>query len=214
MLCCEANGCEDGHGGSEWGSQFCPGTSDFCGCCNEGGSPIIVSLLGRDVSLSSASEGVLFDFWGNGQPRRYAWPTNPDDAWLVRDLNGNGDIDDAGEMFGNATRLSTGLRANHGYEVLAELDDNNDGLIDRDDPVFGELRVWRDIVRNGRVDSPAELSRLPDAGIRALHTRYHESRRVDQFGNSFRYRSSASFSRVPLVRPTFDVFITVSADTQ
>jgi hypothetical protein len=77
------------------------------------------------------------------------WPEGPDDAWLAMDRNGNGIIDDGSELFGNTRNLRSGINAKHGYEVLAELDDNLDGKIDEADPAFRALLLWGDANRNG-----------------------------------------------------------------
>lgn len=209
VLCCEMNGCAAGHGGANWDPVNCapppdPG-GDGCGCC-DGGTPLIVSLRGRPITLSSAEDGVLFDFLGDGHRKLWAWPTRPDDAWLALDRNGNGNIDNAGELFGNITPLASGQTATNGYEALAELDVNGDGLVDRRDPAYATLRVWRDTLRNGNGDR-GELVSLAHAGVKAIGTAYRESRRTDQWGNAFRYRGRALFDNAPFERPTFDVFL-------
>lgn len=47
---------------------------------------------------------------------------------LVRDLNGNGLIDNGTELFGNSTILSNNETAANGFEALKELDSNGDGI--------------------------------------------------------------------------------------
>ena len=72
-------------------------------CC-EFDSPIVIDTKGDGFDLTSAAEGVLFDFSGDGHKVQIAWTApNSDDAWLVLDRNGNGKIDSAKEMFGNIT---------------------------------------------------------------------------------------------------------------
>jgi hypothetical protein len=142
---------------------------------------------------------------------RLAWPTSPDDVWLVLDRNGNGLVDSGQELFGTATILSSGERAKHGYEALAELDTNGDQSIDSRDTNFNRLMVWRDAVRNGKVDrGEGELLTLARAGILALSTRYEESQRADEWGNAFRYRALATFQETPRRRYSWDVFLTVT----
>jgi Xaa-Pro aminopeptidase len=43
------------------------------------------------------------------------------DGLLVRDLNGDGQVNDGRELFGAGTQLSNGQRAGHGYAALADL---------------------------------------------------------------------------------------------
>ena len=42
-----------------------------------------------------------------------------DDGLLVRDLNGNGNIDNGGELFGDLTQIADGVTAVNGFEALA-----------------------------------------------------------------------------------------------
>ncbi len=158
------------------------------------------------MALSSPQDGVMFDFWGDGHPRLFSWPRHPDDGFLARDLNGNGQIDDASELFGNATRLLSGERASNGYQALAELDANHDGVVDSQDPQFGSLLFWSDATRNGHAD-PGELLPIANVGLKTLSTRYIESTRTDGWGNQFRYVSLAAFTRPPFKRFTVDVFL-------
>jgi len=207
IYCTGANGC---HAGADWRwdpSNCVDGEGDDgCGCCYSS-TPIVVSLRGDHVRLSSASDGVVFDFFGDGHPQRYAWPVDSDDAWLVIDRNHNGQVDDGTELFGNASLLSNGEHARNGYQLLAELDENHDGVVNQLDPGFGQILLWRDKIRNGHVD-PGELIRAVDAGITGFAIRYDESRRTDEWGNVFRYRSNVFFGHAPFERRSFDVFLT------
>jgi hypothetical protein len=71
--------------------------------------------------------------------------------------------------------------------VLHSLDANGDGEINALDPAFADLLLWQDTTRNGVTD-PGELISLTAAGIEGIGVDHAESRRVDQWGNSFRYR--------------------------
>ena len=87
----------------------------------------------------------------------------PEDAFLCRDLNGNGKIDDASELFSSTTDPTTRT----GFEALARLDDNEDGVIDAKDDVYETLLVWRDMNIDGQTQ-PAELSSISAYNIAAL----------------------------------------------
>jgi Ca2+-binding RTX toxin-like protein len=78
---------------------------------------------------------------------------------LARDLNSNGKIDDASELFGNATET--------GFTALSKLDSNKDGKIDSSDTAFGTLRVWQDLDQDGVTDA-GELRTLTEAGIASI----------------------------------------------
>jgi hypothetical protein len=111
---------------------------------------------------------------------------------LVRDLNGNGCIDDGSEMFGSATVLPDGSRASNGFMALAALDQNGDGEISAPDPAFAELGVWTDSNQNGVTD-PGELRSLSSVQIDALSLAATPARQVQQgnlVGLIGSYRSS------------------------
>lgn len=174
-------------------TQSCVGDQmpDECGCCVNW-SPIVIDLDGDGTRFGSADAGVLFDINGTGRRLRVAWPEGGDDAWLALDRNGDGLINDGSELFGNATRLANGSLAQHGYQALAERDDDGDGTITATDAVFGQLRLWRDLDRNG-IGEPAELSRLEEHGIVGLSLDVRESARRDRWGNRFRYRAKVLY---------------------
>jgi hypothetical protein len=176
-----------------------------CQCCVTPWSPILINFTGS-MTLSSAADGVPFDFLATGGTDRVAWPVKPDDAWLVLDRNGNGRIDDGRELFGNRTELADGTRAKHGFIALSEFDVNADGVIDRRDQIFSRLALWRERVRDG-ISQSDELIALPAAGIASLSVTARESRRVDRFGNQFRYRASVGFASGEQ-RFAYDVFLT------
>lgn len=156
-------------------------------------SPILVDWKGEGFHLTSADDGVFFDFPSNGQPIKIAW-TDPgySNAWLVLDRNGNGKIDDAKELFGNLTEQSPSKEPN-GYLALAEFDKpenggNDDGFITSRDSVYSRLRLWVDRNHNG-ISEPDELHKLSELGIARLDLQYQEKDRTDAYGNAFRYRA-------------------------
>jgi len=166
-------------------------------------SPLVLDLDGNGVSMGSAWGGVPFDLLGTGSTVRTAWPEGAD-AWLVLDRNGNGSVDGMSELFGTAT---AGHRWNHGFEPLAELDDNADGVINHHDRAFLSLTLWHDENRDG-TSSPSELISLSEAGIAAIETRpasVRDSSSHDVYGNRIPLR--AEFVRTDGARGAMaDVF--------
>lgn len=177
-------------------------------CADESCTPIIIPLSPEGIWLSDAAAGVYFDIAGRGTADLVAWPVDSDAAWLALDRNGNGSIDDGSELFGNSARLRSGIFAGHGFELLAELDENGDAVIDRHDPAFQHLKLWRDQVRDGVCDAQ-ELMTLQSAGIISIGIDAKEARHRDRWGNEFRYRALVSAQDAPVARYVYDVILQV-----
>lgn len=156
-----------------------------------------------------------FDVNGDGIAERRGWTSlNSDDSWLALDRNGNGIIDGGRELFGSATSqppppANIGL---NGFNALNQYDEagfggNDDGVIDNRDAIFSSLRLWQDTNHNG-ISESNELHTLASKGLARIDTDYKKSKRVDQFGNEFRYRTKVRDAQgAQIGRWAWDVFL-------
>ena len=134
--------------------------------------PMILDLDGDGIETMAAGQyqGALFDHNKDGIRTATGW-VKPDDGLLALDRNGDGIINNGGELFGDSTLLADGSRAAHGYAALVELDSNGDGKVDAADEQFADLRVWRDLNSDG-ISTASELFTLEELGIASLDTAY------------------------------------------
>ena len=183
---------EDGLGGLAW--EGYKGARDFL-FLNRNGQyhvhdPLALDLDGDGIETVATKgfAGALFDHRSQGIRTATGW-VSADDGLLVRDLNGNGIIDNGGELFGDNTRLKDGSLAKHGYAALAELDTNGDKVISAADAAFSSLRVWRDLNQDG-ISQADELRTLEESGILSLNVDYKDINKNLGNGNTLAQEGS------------------------
>ena len=137
--------------------------------------PLALDLNGNGIETLAANghDGALFDHERLGIRTATGW-IHSNDGILVYDRNGDGKINDGGEIFGDNTLLKNGKTAAHGFEAAADLDDNGDGKLDDADSAFGKLGVWRDLNHNG-ISEAGEIFALKDLRIKSLNLGYTQA---------------------------------------
>ncbi len=169
--------------GQKSGIQTCNpddnGTLVWDTCEQQSGTtPLVLSFDGAPVTFA-ASVGA-FDLDAT-MSALTDWPTAAT-PWLALDRDGNGAIDDGGELFGSATVLAGGSRAANGFVALAELDSDGDGRITPADRAWSSLRVWAD--HDGdRVSAAGELVSLDARGVTSIDLGYTAEPRCDRRHN-------------------------------
>lgn len=205
---CQTIACGGGGGGGGGGSP-CPnpvGDPPYCGtteqpawntsscnwyCApNSASSPILIDVSAKGFVLTGLANSVNFDIAGNGQARRLGWTAKGVMNAFLCLPDANGACDDGKDLFGNFTPQPPSATPN-GYAALAVYDTNHDGVIDSRDPVFSSLRLWVDLNHDG-VSQSNEIFTLPALGVYSLSLKYTEDRKMDQYGNLFRYRAKVN----------------------
>ena len=132
--------------------------------------PLAIDLDGDGIeTLGVGANPILFDHNADGIKTGTGW-LKGDDAWLTLDRDGNSQVDSGRELFGVDTEISVGNQtrtATTGFEALASLDANADGLFDVSDAAFTQVRLWQDLNQDG-ISSANELSTLSSQGIQSI----------------------------------------------
>ncbi|HGG6556739.1 TPA: hypothetical protein ACJG76_004950, partial [Salmonella enterica subsp. diarizonae serovar 61:i:z] len=160
-----------------WGSLLGPSTTEATSISD----PVVLDLNGDGVKTISKSSGIIFDHDGNFFAENTGW-ISPEDGLLVMDKNQDGKIDSGNELFGNNSLLNNGSLAKNGYEALREYDENHDGVLDKNDSIWRQLKVWQDKNSNAVVDD-GELLSLEQLKITSIRLDYENINFTDSEGN-------------------------------
>ena len=147
----------------------------------KGCDPILLDLSGDGIQLTEAGKGANFDINADGIMDNTAW-VKGNTAMLVYDKNGNNQIDNGSELFGDQNG------AKDGFKELAKYDSNSDGKIDSKDSIYKNLKLYRDLNGDGKM-SANEFNTLQEMGIKTLNLECDEAD-DDVNGNSIVLRGS------------------------
>jgi hypothetical protein len=141
---------------------------------DEGRRPIIMDLDGDGVEVSLPAF-VQFDMDNDGfLESTYGW-AGPDDGFLVIDLNADGSRGAGDGRIDQTKELVISEWGNEGDTDLQALDrafdKNNDGVLDSEDAVWDELKIWRDLDQDG-VSDAGEVKTLADWKIKSINLKY------------------------------------------
>lgn len=122
-------------------------------------TPLVIDLDADGIELTefdAETTATFFDIDNDGFAEQTAWIAANQDGFLARDINQDGVINNAGELFGSATV--------DGFAILSALDSNNDLVIDQYDDAWDELVIWKDIDGDAYTDD-GELLTLASQDI-------------------------------------------------
>jgi hypothetical protein len=158
---------------------------------------------GEISTVSLADSTAFFDLTGDGIKEKVGW-IQATDGLVAYDKNGNGKIDGINEVFGTPTV--------NGFEELRRIADSNyDGVIDRRDELYNQLKVWQDANQDG-ISQTNELKTLSEAGVKNIELNVFATN-INLNGNLLseagRYTDSAGDRELAAdIQLTFDARIT------
>jgi len=139
--------------------------------------PLLVQF--GQQGLGEISGQVSFDI--NQDDKTDKLPTfSGDVGYLVYDKNSNNQADNGSELFGPAT--------GNGFSELAQLDDNNNGFLDREDSAYQQLYLWQPEKNTWLSLAEAEIEAISTVAIATPYTFYNEK---DEVQAQLRYSSFA-----------------------
>ena len=124
--------------------------------------PLVIDYEGNGTELSDTT--MSFDLDSDGQPDQIS-TLKKGSGFLALDKNGDGKINDGSELFGT--------QSGDGFKDLSVYDSNGDGKIDKDDPIYDQLRIWIPD-ENGE----GELVGLGEMGIGVIYLNAEESQEM------------------------------------
>jgi len=120
--------------------------------------PLVVDLSGTGFNLTSRADSTTYYSWDGTQFANNTSWIGQGTGFLAIDSNSDGQIESS-ELFGSSSES--------GFQALASLDSNHDGVIDASDAAFGSLVVWQDTNGDGIVEA-GELETFTELGITSI----------------------------------------------
>lgn len=136
--------------------------------------PLVLDLSGNGIKTTGLDHGITFDIDGDMKPEETSFVSD-DDYLLAIDKNQNLKIDSGKELFGQANGFKDGI-----FE-LQSYDQNQDGVINTEDPIFEELILIND----------SSALKLIDAGIAEISLERKQIKGF--FKNGDRYEGGLEF---------------------
>lgn len=121
--------------------------------------PLVIDYEGSGTELSDTK--MRFDLDSDGTPDQIS-TLKKGSGFLALDKNGDGKINDGSELFGT--------QSGDGFKDLSIYDSNNDGKIDKDDPIYDKLRIW-----TPDANGEGQLVGLGEKGIGVIYLNAQES---------------------------------------
>jgi hypothetical protein len=161
--------------------------------CDSQGDPLVIQLgEAKNLSLTAANAGVMFDLLGKRNDHvkvQTAWFASADENYFLVLPDEKGEVSGVDQLFGDNTQGPDQKFSKQGFEALAKHDDNNDHLIDAADEVFSKLKLWKDSNLDG-IAQPEELFTLEEKHVVLLDLRYDSRyQKRDKYGNRVKFKS-------------------------
>lgn len=142
--------------------------------------PLVINFNGTAAQLSS--QRFAFDLNSDGNNEQINVPLSGS-GFLALDLNGDGRINNGGELFGPGT--------GNGFAELAKYDGDHNGWIDANDAVFQQLKVWtKDAAGNDKMSSLASIG-MGALSLQAIATPFDLKTATNQLLGAIRSTSVA-----------------------